>query len=368
MLLGHRIGHSQRLGPAILGNGFTRQNNGSVVLRQSGALRLARFARFAFPLAATATIPVTITAPPAASTIAVTVTAIAAIGLLAGSSLYRGSRRRSFSVGAVIFRDRLAGQQHRRKVRSRRWLGFPGWRTLGWRIEFRLIFGLRPTLRLDLFGIRRAGQTVDYQSARLKAAQFALFLFTRDNGFRVAPGRCISGLVGGNRLARPFLGFGGTGLGIRRTVAGDAVAPSASSPAAAASAPLRRGCVFARLGLLAFGFTGSLFRNFLGIFFARLRFGEDQTVGLGQGRSGYFHIPKFAVFVFVLEFQEVGDIEERVAFQSNIDKCRLHARKHAGYATFVNGAGQRVFVLALEVNLGQLIVFHQRHFGFMRRG
>ncbi len=77
-----------------------------------------------------------------------------------------------------------------------------------------------------------------------------------------------------------------------------------------------------------------------------------------QSSSGYFHVPEFAVLVLVLEFQKVGDVEERIAFESDIDKCRLHAGQHAGHASFIDGTRQRVLVFALEVHFGALIVFH----------
>ncbi len=54
--------------------------------------------------------------------------------------------------------------------------------------------------------------------------------------------------------------------------------------------------------------------------------------------------------VLVVVFEEIGNIKEGVAVQADIDKGRLHARQHAGDSSFVDAAGERVFVLALMVN------------------
>ena len=42
------------------------------------------------------------------------------------------------------------------------------------------------------------------------------------------------------------------------------------------------------------------------------------------------------IFVLLFEVHEIGDVEERVAFQSDIDKGRLHAGQHARYTALVN--------------------------------
>jgi hypothetical protein len=51
-------------------------------------------------------------------------------------------------------------------------------------------------------------------------------------------------------------------------------------------------------------------------------------------------------------FHEISDIEERVALKANVHKRGLHARKDAGNFAVIDGAGKRVFVLALVVDLG----------------
>jgi hypothetical protein len=66
--------------------------------------------------------------------------------------------------------------------------------------------------------------------------------------------------------------------------------------------------------------------------------------------------------VFFVVFEEVGNLEERVAFQPDVNESGLHARKHTRYAPFLNAPGQRVFVAALKIDLDQLVVFEDRHF------
>jgi hypothetical protein len=51
-------------------------------------------------------------------------------------------------------------------------------------------------------------------------------------------------------------------------------------------------------------------------------------------------------------FHKVGDIEEGIALEADVHEGGLHAGKHAGHFTVVDGAGERVFVLALVIDLG----------------
>jgi hypothetical protein len=60
----------------------------------------------------------------------------------------------------------------------------------------------------------------------------------------------------------------------------------------------------------------------------------------------------FKVGRFALLFKKIGDVEESVALKADIDKSRLHAGQHAGDASLIDGARERVFVLPLVVNLG----------------
>jgi hypothetical protein len=45
------------------------------------------------------------------------------------------------------------------------------------------------------------------------------------------------------------------------------------------------------------------------------------------------------VVVLVLKVHEIGNVEEGIAFQANVNESGLHAGKHAGDASFVDGAG-----------------------------
>jgi len=360
-----------RLDTAILGNRFAGQDDWGVVLRQGNALMFARFARLIFAVAATATIPVTVTTASAATTItvsAVTVpaTAVTAIRIFAGTALGGRSRRRSLAIGAIVFRNGLAGQQHGRKGRCNRCCGLRFRNRSG-----RFDFGFRLGLRHDLFGfVHRASQAVNHQATGLKAAQFALSWLTRSTltwssglwrGF-------ILWLFGALLLGGLDFGIRRTGLCVGRLIADYAVPSTTTPTAAAAATPARRASIFAVCrGSFAFG--NRLIFNLFGVFFFdRQRLGNDQAVGVGQSRSCNFDIPEFVVIVFVLEFQKIRNIQERIALKTDIDKGRLHAREDAGNAALVYGARQRVFVLALELHLSKLIVFHQRHLGFVRRG
>ena len=55
--------------------------------------------------------------------------------------------------------------------------------------------------------------------------------------------------------------------------------------------------------------------------------------------------------VFVLRLDEIGDVKEGIALETDLDERRLHAGEHARHFAFVDGAREGVFVLALKVNL-----------------
>ncbi len=66
---------------------------------------------------------------------------------------------------------------------------------------------------------------------------------------------------------------------------------------------------------------------------------------------------KLVGLFLVFHFQEVGDVEEGVALQSDVDKCRLHAGKHTRDASVINRTRQGVLVFAFVVDFRELIVF-----------
>jgi hypothetical protein len=66
----------------------------------------------------------------------------------------------------------------------------------------------------------------------------------------------------------------------------------------------------------------------------RLRFTPRwRLIGLGRREVR----GNFLDFVLVLEFHEIGNIQEGVAFKTDIHESGLHAGKNAGYAAFVDG-------------------------------
>ena len=109
------------------------------------------------------------------------------------------------------------------------------------------------------------------------------------------------------------------GLPLNRSIAGHAVTSAPSTTATAPSPPARcPGGVFFLafgrflLGILALG-NGLFLRRFAIFFFDGRRFSDNQTIGMSQSRSSNFHVPKFSVFLFVLEFQKIGYIKKGIA-------------------------------------------------------
>jgi len=72
-------------------------------------------------------------------------------------------------------------------------------------------------------------------------------------------------------------------------------------------------------------------------------------------------------FFGIFEFEKIGYVEEGVAFEAKVDKCRLHAGEHACNATVINRAREGVFVFAFVIDLRELIVFKNRKPRFIRR-
>ena len=92
--------------------------------------------------------------------------------------------------------------------------------------------------------------------------------------------------------------------------------------------------------------------------------------GLGRLRTQILHAPVGGdnvgqILIVFFQFHEIRNVEEGVAFQANVDECRLHARQHPRDSTFMDTAGQRVFILPLVENLDYLIVLDHRHACFV---
>ena len=75
---------------------------------------------------------------------------------------------------------------------------------------------------------------------------------------------------------------------------------------------------------------------------------------LPAARRGLF---QFVGLLLVFELDEVGYVEERIALQAKVDKCRLHAGQNPCHAAFVNGTREGIFVFAFVVDFRELIVF-----------
>src|SRR4051794_27228470 len=93
----------------------------------------------------------------------------------------------------------------------------------------------------------------------------------------------------------------------------------------------------------------------------RLQRGSCLLVRVGMRAIDYL----LEIFLIFLFFQKVSYVKESVTFESDIDECRLHSGKNSCDASFVDGTRQRVFVLTLKIDFGELLVFDHRHFGFV---
>ena len=49
-------------------------------------------------------------------------------------------------------------------------------------------------------------------------------------------------------------------------------------------------------------------------------------------------------------FENVADVQEGVAIQTDVDESRLHSRKDAGDFTFVDAADEGELFFALDIN------------------
>jgi hypothetical protein len=74
------------------------------------------------------------------------------------------------------------------------------------------------------------------------------------------------------------------------------------------------------------------------------------------------------VQILMMVVGKVRDIEEGIAFQPQVDECRLHTGEHAGDPAFVNAAGEGILVGALEENLYEDIVLKNGHLCFVAVG
>jgi hypothetical protein len=247
-------------------------------------------------------------------------------------------------------------------------------------------------------------------------------LAARKKALIVADSGCVLLLLVGCRCRRNFLrpfslirgdrGFAPRGeeLRVREAAASSATATaSATSTAAAISASvttsIASGCALgAMLGNRfggPFGGCRDFCRTLRGtrsairapatiILFTTLRRGRGRvaigsfyrgTVSLdaaaciggcvGGTRRAFFHFEDLVFdgadngIVFIVVFEEVGNVEKRVAFQSNVNKGGLHSGQHACDTTFMDTAGEGIFFFALVEKLNYLIVFKNRYADFV---
>jgi hypothetical protein len=67
-------------------------------------------------------------------------------------------------------------------------------------------------------------------------------------------------------------------------------------------------------------------------------------------RDGVRGFVAVTVIVIFQIFKNVGDIEECVAVETDVDESRLHTGKNASDAAFVNAADEGEFFFALDID------------------
>jgi hypothetical protein len=83
---------------------------------------------------------------------------------------------------------------------------------------------------------------------------------------------------------------------------------------------------------------------------ARQDFPGSVGVAIDDHRGGRF-VRAVPVIVILKIFEHVADVQKRVAIQSDVDECRLHAGEDSSYFSFVDAADECEFFLAFDVNL-----------------
>ncbi len=82
--------------------------------------------------------------------------------------------------------------------------------------------------------------------------------------------------------------------------------------------------------------------------------------------------PGLTVLVSALELVEiaddVGDVQEPVSLQADLDEGGLHAGQHLGHPALVDIADHAAIALALNEDLRELVVLEDGHAGFVAVG
>jgi hypothetical protein len=71
----------------------------------------------------------------------------------------------------------------------------------------------------------------------------------------------------------------------------------------------------------------------------------------GSGQTLVRLLVWLAVLVVLEVFENVADIEKRVAVEADVHESGLHAREHARNFSFVDAADESEFFFSLDVNL-----------------
>jgi hypothetical protein len=69
--------------------------------------------------------------------------------------------------------------------------------------------------------------------------------------------------------------------------------------------------------------------------------------------------------VLLAVLKKIGHVKKRIALQSNVHESGLHSGKDARNTAFVNAAREGIFFFTLVVNFHELVIFQNRHAGFM---
>jgi hypothetical protein len=69
--------------------------------------------------------------------------------------------------------------------------------------------------------------------------------------------------------------------------------------------------------------------------------------------------------VLLAVLKEIGNVKKRITLQSNVHESGLHSGKDARNTAFVNAAREGIFFFTLVVNFHELVIFQNRHAGFM---
>ena len=103
--------------------------------------------------------------------------------------------------------------------------------------------------------------------------------------------------------------------------------------------------------------------------------GAGRAAGRGRRRPSGRPLPLAAVLVVLLVLvivveeiggaDDVGDVEEAVALEAEVDEGRLHARQDLRHAALVDIADDAAIALALDEDLGDQIVLENGHTCFV---